>query len=343
MSAAPDEFALIAELFAPLSVGAPGALGLGDDVARLDIPAGCEVVVTTDTLVAGVHFFADDPAALIACKLVRVNLSDLAAKGARPFAVLLAAAFPRGVDMTWLRAFAAGLGDDLGAGGIALIGGDTVATPGPLTLTLTAFGAVAPGQALLRRGAAVGDLIWVSGTIGDAALGLRVRRGELPGLEPAAAAFLRQRYLLPSPRLALGPALVGLASAAMDVSDGLVQDLGHLCRQSGVAARLEAARVPLSAPARQVVGHDQSALACILGGGDDYEILFTAPPEHAEALHHLTRRIGVPLTEIGRIEAGQGVTVLDGDGRPLTLAAEGWRHFGGGVGPSGVAPSKGTD
>ncbi|MBC7952503.1 MAG: thiamine-phosphate kinase [Rhodospirillaceae bacterium] len=322
----PDEFQVIAQLFAPLAQSFPGALGLTDDAALLPPDALAETVVTVDAMVAGVHFLPDDPPDLVARKLVRVNLSDLAAKGALPFAVLLAAAFPHGTSQDWLERFAHGLGQDITEFGIALIGGDTVATPGPLTLSLTAMGKVAAGRAILRSGAQAGDMVWVSGTIGDGALGLRAARGQL-SLPPEHIAALADRYRLPRPRVSLGPCLVGLASAGMDVSDGLVQDLGHLCRASHLAAIIDAAAVPLSPAARAALDLDQSLLATLLTGGDDYELLFAAPSSATAPLLELAERLGVPLTAIGRMEAGSGVTVHDASGRALSLGQGGWRHF----------------
>jgi thiamine-monophosphate kinase len=323
----PDEFRLIAELFAPLAAGFPGALGLTDDAAFIPAEPGFDTVATMDAMVAGVHFLPDDPPDLVARKLVRVNLSDLAAKGAVPVAAMLAAAFPFGVDNDWLRRFATGLGDDLRRFSVALIGGDTVATPGPLTLSLTALGRVAAGQGLLRRGARPGDDIWVSGTIGDGALGLAAAKGELAGATGEHVAFLADRYRLPRPRVELGPRLVGLATAAMDVSDGLVQDLGHICRLSGLSAEVEAAKVPLSPAAGAVLLADQSLLASVLAGGDDYELLFTAPPSAFGDVAALAAL--APLTRIGRMGQGPGgVTVFGADGRKLALGRGGWRHFG---------------
>ncbi len=317
-----NEFDLIAELFAPLAAGYPGALGLKDDVAFLDQRPGLDIVTTVDAMVAGVHFLAKDPAGQIAAKLIRVNLSDLAAKGAAPFAVLLAAAFPRGVSEAWLRAFAQGLAADLKAFNIALIGGDTVATDGPLTLSVTAFGHVERGRALLRSGARAGDTLWVSGTIGDGTLGLRVALGELTDLDSGQRAMLLDRYRLPRPRIDLGARLVGLADAGMDISDGLVQDLGHLCRASGVGATIEAERVPLSEAARAVLRSGQTTLASLLTGGDDYELLFTAPPEAEGAI----RALG-GVSPIGRVEVGAGVRVRAGGGAVIPIVSGGWSHF----------------
>lgn len=326
VSRAPDEFEIIAELFAPLARTFPGALGLTDDAALLPADAQHETVVTMDAMVAGVHFLPADPADLVARKLVRVNLSDLAAKGAVPFAVMLAAAFPRGTGLDWLRLFAEGLRQDLAQYGVALIGGDTVATPGPLTLSLTALGKVAAGRAILRSGAAPGDTIWVSGRIGDGALGLKAARGELD-LSPHHVDALADSYRLPQPRVALGPRLVGIASAGMDVSDGLVQDLGHLCRVSGVAAAIQAAEVPLSPAARAALAADQSRLASVLTGGDDYELLFTAPAKFRDAVLEAGRQSGVAVTAIGTVTAGQGTVVRDSLGHELSFDQGGWRHF----------------
>jgi len=326
VSGAPDEFQVIAELFAPLAASYPGALGLTDDAALLSADADHETVVTVDAMVAGVHFLPDDPADLIARKLIRCNLSDLAAKGAEPFAVLLSAAFPHGTSLDWLKLFVHGLAQDVGEFGIALIGGDTVSTPGPLTLSLTAMGKVRRGAAILRSGAKAGDLVWVSGTIGDGALGLKAARGQLP-LAREHVDFLAGRYRLPQPRVALGRGLLGLASAGMDVSDGLAQDLGHLCKASGLGAIIHSGKVPLSAAARLALGLDQSLLASVLGGGDDYELLFTAPPSATQALVDQAARAGVGLAAIGSMVEGQGVSVLDDAGQPVSLGSGGWRHF----------------
>jgi thiamine-monophosphate kinase len=327
---APDEFGLIAELFAPLAVGYPGALGLTDDAAFLTAEPGYDTVATMDTMVAGVHFLPDDPPDLIARKLVGVNLSDLAAKGAVPAFLMLSAAFPIGTTKSWLAAFARGLAEDVGRYGVALIGGDTVSTPGPLCLTLTALGRVEAGRGVLRSGARPGDLIWVSGSLGDGALGLKSLRGDLAGLSQEQHAFLADRYRLPRPRTELGPLLVGLASAGMDISDGLVQDLGHLCRASHVQAEIQAGLVPLSAAAVAALAADQSLLALVLTGGDDYELLFTAAPDASDDILKLARQAGIPVTRIGTMAAlgaGNAVTVLGRDGRVLDLGQTGWRHF----------------
>ncbi len=332
-----DEFARIERYFAPLAAGFPGAHALTDDAAEFGLAAGERVVVTTDALVAGVHFVGDEPPGLIARKALRVNLSDLAAKGARPLGYTLAAVLPRAVDDAWLAAFTAGLAADQAEFGVPLIGGDTVATPGPLTLSITALGAL--GGAMVRRaGARPGDRIYVSGTLGDAALGLMALRGRLPGLVADRRAFLIERYRLPRPRLALGRALLGRVSAGLDVSDGLVADLGHLAACSGVTARVEQDRLPLSDAARDALGADPGAasglLGAVLAGGDDYELLFTASQENHDIVLQLASAAGTPVTVIGEIAAADGaggvagaVAVRDRAGRDVTPAVGGYRHF----------------
>jgi thiamine-monophosphate kinase len=316
------EFEFIAQRLRPLAAGTPGALDLMDDAALVDPPAGSVLVVTKDAMVAGVHFLPDDPPGDIARKLLRVNLSDLAAMGAAPLGYLLALIRSKETSEDWLAAFCQGLAADQAAFGIGLLGGDTVATPGPLALSLTALGHVPRDEALLRRGARPEDDVWVSGTLGDAALGLQVLRGALEVAAEARAALLG-RYRLPSPRLALGQALRGVASAVIDVSDGLLADLGHILETSGVGAELRADGLPLSAAARDLPGAADAALA----GGDDYELLFTAPPDRRDAIATLATRLRLPLTRIGAIHAGQGLRVLDAAGRELPVAHTGWQHF----------------
>jgi len=323
------EFDLIARYFAPLAAGAPGAFGLSNDAAVLDPAPGHSVVVTTDAMVAGVHFLPDDPANLVARKLLRVNLSDLAAMGARARAYVLDLALPPDLDEAWVAAFADGLRADQDEFGITLLGGDTVKTPGPLTLALTAFGEVPAGTALTRTGARAGDDIYVSGSIGDGALGLKVLRGEIVGLTAADRKALADRYHVPRPRLALGQALAarGLATAALDVSDGLVADLGHVAAGSGLAAEIEAQAIPLSAAARAALAADPGLREAVLGGGDDYELLFMAPPGAAGAVAALAEDVALPVTRIGAMAAGTGVRVLDETGAPIPLAKAGWSHF----------------
>lgn len=323
------EFELIDRYFAPLARAAAGADGLRNDAALFDPAPGHSLVVTVDAMVEGVHFLPDDPAALVGRKLLRVNLSDLAAMGARPRGYLLAAAWSGRIDEDWIAAFADGLAVDQDLFDVALYGGDTVSTPGPLTLSLTAFGEVARGAALTRAGARAGDLIYVSGTIGDGALGLRSLSGELPGLAAADAEALAARYRLPEPRVALGRALAegGIASAAMDISDGLVADLGHIAKSSGLGATLRAADVPLGAAAARALTGDANLGTAILTGGDDYELLFTVDPGRAGEVAALAGSLDLALTSIGAMEAGANVRVLDAAGAPLDVPRGGWRHF----------------
>jgi len=316
----PPEFSLIARHFRPLA--GPGALDLADDAALLDPPAGRQLVLAADAMVAGVHFLPDDPPGTIGRKLLRTNLSDLAAMGAAPLGYLMTVALPRGTPDAWIAAFAAGLGQDQAEFGLKVLGGDTVSTSGPISLSLTILGTVAPGEALRRVGARPGDEVWVSGTIGDGALGLLALTGRLP-----ADPHLADRYRLPKPRLALGQALVGIARAAMDVSDGLAQDLGHLARAAGCAAEIRADSVPLSDPARAALAADPALLPRILGGGDDYELLFAAAPGDADRVLAAGRATQTSVTRIGRFLDGAGVMVLDGAGQPLDLPAAGWSHF----------------
>jgi thiamine-monophosphate kinase len=320
------EFERIAQILAPLTENFPGALGLTDDAAVIAPPAGRELAVTTDTMVEGVHFMGDEPPGLIASKLLRVNLSDLAAMGAAPLAYTLNLALPGDVGDDWLRAFAEGLAADQRAFDIGLAGGDSVSTPGPICLTVTAMGSVEQGMALRRGDAREGELVYVSGTIGDAALGLRVVRGELTGLEEDHAAELVGRYRLPRPRVGLGARLVGLAGAAIDISDGLAADLGHLLEISGLGAEIEAAALPLSAAARAALAANAGLMECILTGGDDYELLFTAAPGHAGRVEALAKDLDLPLTPIGRMTATGGLRVVGVDGGEMVLERKGWEH-----------------
>ncbi|TAK49302.1 MAG: thiamine-phosphate kinase [Xanthobacteraceae bacterium] len=314
---------LIARYFRPLA-RSPGAFGLTDDAAVLPAGAG-DLVVTTDALVAGVHFLPDDPPETLARKALRVNLSDLAAKGAVPAGFVLTLAL-READDTWLSAFARALGEDAAAFACPLMGGDTVHTDGPLTLSITAFGRVPPGRMVRRAGARAGDIVAVSGTIGDAVAGLHVLK---TGAAAPAYAPLVARYRVPEPRVALAGALLDHATAAMDVSDGLVGDLAKLCATSGVTARIEAARVPVSPAAAALLAADPSLTrAALITGGDDYEILCTAGPAAFESLRTKARAAGVTLTAIGRIEEGMAPPrFVDGEGRDMVFARASYSHF----------------
>lgn len=325
MSAPLGEFGRIRRFFAPLA--GPGGLGLSDDAALIGVSAGRQLVATLDTMVAGVHYLPEDPPALVARKLLRVNLSDLAAMGARPRAYLLSTALPAGLDDRWVEQFAAGLGEDQRRFGVELLGGDSVATPGPAVLSLTALGEIATGTAIRRAGAQPGDAIWVSGTIGDAFLGLAVLRGGHPELPPEHRAAMTARFQLPEPRVDLGPRLVGLVHAMADISDGLVADLEHICEASGVGARVRLGSLPLSQPASVLAGRDRSLPARLATAGDDYELLFTAPALAGERIEALSTILGLPLTTIGEIEAARGVRVVDAAGQQIPIEATGYRHF----------------
>ncbi|MFS8038453.1 thiamine-phosphate kinase [Xanthobacter sp. AM11] len=320
----------IARFFRPIA-GTPAALGLLDDAALLSPPEGCDLVLTKDAVVAGVHFFADDPPASVARKALRVNLSDLAAKGAAPLGALLAIALPKAMPEAWVEAFAQALGADAAAHGCPILGGDTVSTPGPVTITITALGAVPRGGFVPRTGARPGQAILVSGTIGDAALGLVLRRdGTAPafaGLDREQRAHLLDRYLHPQPRLALAPALRAHAAAAMDVSDGLAGDVAKMLAASGCGGRLEARRVPLSAAAAAVVKADGSLLATALTGGDDYEVVACVPHGAVAAFIAAAAEAGVPVALIGETRAGEGLEVTDAGGHPLALGAGSFSHF----------------
>jgi thiamine-monophosphate kinase len=313
----PPEFTLIARHFAPLA-GAAG-LGLLDDAAVLMPPSGRELVVTADAMVAGVHFPPDDPPRLIGQKLLRVNLSDIAAMGAVPLAYLLTVSAPRGTEDAWFADFAAGLAADQATYNVQLLGGDTTSTPGPITLSVTLLGHVAPGTAWRRGGARAGDSLWVTGTIGDGVLGLAAVRGELADPDGT----LARRYRLPTPRLGLP--LHGIVSAAMDISDGLVQDAGHMARASGVALTIETERVPDSPAGREAgLAFVESGVA----GGDDYELLLAVPSAREAALLAAAAASGVPVTRIGRFSAGApAVTGVREDGSVVALGGGGWSHF----------------
>jgi len=325
----PGEFALIRKYFAPLAAGVSGALDLEDDACTYAVPTGYELVLTADALVEGRHYLASDAPDLIARKMLRVNLSDLAAKGARPVGYLMTTALGPDIDEDWIAQFSAGLAQDQREFDIALMGGDTVSTPGPTTLSVTALGIVPTGRALRRKGAKPGDRLFVSGTIGDGALGLKVLRGELLGLDPQHARDIADRYHLPQPRLKLGEALLasGQVYASMDVSDGLVADAGHIAEASHCGLVIHAARVPLSPGAEEALAGDLDLLPIILGGGDDYELLFTASAGSADEMGRLSAAAGIAVTEIGAVVADPGVRLLDRDGAEIPLTQRGFQHF----------------
>jgi len=329
-SAESGEDLLIARHFKPIARH-PGALGLVDDAALLAPPAGHELVLTADAIVGGVHFFADDPPDAVACKALGVNLSDLAAKGAKPAGFLLTLALPKDRRGAWLRSFARGLGAAARRSGCPLLGGDTVLTPGPVTISITAFGIVRKGTMVRRSGARARDRIVVTGTIGDAALGLKFRTDRSAAkqwkLDAGMRRHLASRYLVPRPRNAVAEAVRRYANAAMDVSDGLAGDLGKLLRASGVGATVEIAKVPLSKAARTAVNADPAAIATVLTGGDDFEIIATVPPRALAAFRAMARRAGVATREIGAVTAGRGARFIDRTGRELRFRRASFSHF----------------
>ena len=320
------EESLIQRYLAPLAAGFPGAFGLQDDCALLTPEPGTELVLKTDPVMAGVHFFADDAPDDIAWKALAANVSDLAAKGAQPLAYLMALALPTVPTPDWMQRFAQGLGQAQQAFGCHLIGGDTDRTTGPLTISITVIGSVPSGKMVRRGTARAGDLLYVSGTIGDAALGLRLRRdpalASAWGLDDSAQQALVQRYLRPRPALHLRDALRTYASAAMDISDGLVKDLDRMCRASGIGARVVADQVPHSAAARAVLRAQPALLPDLLTGGDDYEVLLTVPLAARQAFEAATG-----MHAIGRLHSGSGVSIRDATSTPMSFARTGWDHL----------------
>ena len=363
------ETELIARYFRPLA-HAPGAASLTDDAATIVAGDGPELVVTTDALVAGVHFFPEDPADAVARKALRVNLSDLAAKGARPAGYLVTLALPDDFEADWLEGFVEGLALDQEEFSVSLLGGDTVRTPGPLMISVTALGHAQEGRVPRRSGGTPGQRLYVTGTIGDAALGLSLLTGAPWGasLSEADRAFLADRYRRPRPRLALAAALRAHASAAMDVSDGLAGDLAKLLRASGVTGTLDLDRIPLSPAAkaalsppvlasaanepgpaaqaapgslrRSAPGDDapaRSLLDLVAGGGDDYEILFTLPPDRQEAMTREAAAIGLAVTVVGEVKAGTEAPTFRLNGSAYALAAPSFQHF------AGTPPDRGLE
>jgi thiamine-monophosphate kinase len=322
---------LIATYFRPFATH-PGAFKLTDDAALLTPPIGCDLVLTADAVIGGIHFFPEDEADMVAKKALRVNLSDLAAKGAKPVGFLLTLALPKSVPESWIELFAQGLGDDAEKYECPLLGGDTVRTSGPVAVSITALGSVPANTMVRRSGARPGDAVMVSGTIGDAALGLELRDAVTAAkrwkLDDKHRYQLQRRYLLPQPRNALAEAIRICASAAMDVSDGLAGDLGKLCDVSGVSADVEVARVPLSEAAASVVKSEPAAIEKVLTGGDDYEIVCTVPVQRLPDFRAAAEAARVPVTEIGRItEAKAPPRFLARDGKPMQFKQTSFSHF----------------
>ncbi|HWK86953.1 MAG TPA: thiamine-phosphate kinase [Xanthobacteraceae bacterium] len=321
---------LIGRFFRPLARD-PGSFDLRDDAAAITPPAGHDLVLTTDAVIEGVHFFPDDPATDIARKALRANLSDLAAKGAAPLGFLLTLALPKSVDEEWVAAFADGLAADIDAYKCPLLGGDTDSTPGLLSVAISAFGSVPHGKMVRRAGAKAGDVIVVTGTLGDSALGLMLRqdpqlaaRAKLTAEEEA---YLQERYLLPRPRSILAGLLREHAHAAMDISDGLAGDAAKLAAASNVAMEINSTALPLSSAGRKLVAFDPALIETVCTGGDDYELLGAIPATNVEGFQRQAIESGVPVTVIGSVETGEGTAILDAKGKSLAFRQASFSHF----------------
>lgn len=315
-----DEFDLIHQYFAPLAADAPGARGLLDDAATITPSGGCELVVTMDTVVAGIHYLADETPENIVAKLIGSNLSDLAAMGATPRGFTLSCAWPQNIQTGDIAAFAHAMDDWVKAYSFPLLGGDTVKTQGDAVFTVTAFGEVAIGHSLSRSGAKAGNDVFITGTIGDGALGLLAAQGKLSMLSADDQAYLADRYRVPQPRISVGQSLVGCATACIDVSDGLLQDLGHMAHTSHVRIELEIDTIPISNAAKSVIESKPEMMSLMLSGGDDYELAFTSfsAPAHS----------AVPITRIGKVIAGDPDVVLKAtDGSLVEIMKAGYNHF----------------
>ncbi len=330
-----EEFARIARHFRPLSEGLPGAFALGDDAAALAVPAGQELVVTTDAMVENIHFLPEDMPQSVAARLLRANLSDLAAMGATPMAYLLVTALSEKVGEEWLAAFASALAEDQKNFSITLAGGDSVRTGGPITLAVTALGLAPAGQVLRRKtkrpvNGKNTPALYVSGTIGDSALGLMLGKGEkFASLQPDEENGLKERHFSPTPRLELGRTLRPFAQAVTDVSDGLVADIGHIAEQSEAEATLHAADIPFSPAARKVLDERPDLFEALITGGEDYELAFAMGIGEEHLLKLAARQINLPLTKIGRLAPGVAgeIHVLDRENHVIPLKQKGWTHF----------------
>jgi thiamine-monophosphate kinase len=318
------EFAMIAKYFAPLAKGAKGAFDLKDDVAILKAPKGADLIAKVDAIVEGVHFFRSDPPDLVAKKALRVSLSDLAAKGAVPLGYLVSLSLAPWAGDAWIAGFARGLAADQKRFGMSLLGGDTTATPGALTISITALGSAVAKKTPRRGGARPGDLVFVTGTIGDAGAGLSVLQGKGASLIHLERAYLVRRYRLPEPRLTLGHLIAPIVSASLDVSDGLIADLNHIAEVSKVAIDIDASLVPLHRASRKLWGNE--AIVRAATSGDDYEIAFTAAPRACARIAAAAKKAKVRVTQIGAVREGHGVRLLDTD-RPVTVDRSGYTHF----------------
>ncbi len=325
------EQAMIQDILAPLTAENAGACGLRDDAASILCEAGSGLVITKDMVVEGVHFPAGEEPGLVARRALRVNLSDLAAKGSRPNGYLLGLALPDPGDRDWLERFAAGLAEDQELFGCSLVGGDTVATPGPVTVSITAFGQTGGNGIVRREGGRPGDIVYVSGTIGDAALGLQLRLDRAgdwaSALDEGGRAFLLDRYTLPQPRVSLADAVAQFARASMDISDGFAGDLTLLCWASGTGAEIDLHRIPMSGAAKCAFDAENALIDTILGGGDDYEILCAVGSDQADTFESAAAARGIAVQAVGKLTEGSGVNIRDGDGRVIDLKARSYSHL----------------
>ena len=323
----PSEFELIDRLFRPLAAANIGSASLQDDCSTMPLKQGYEALYTMDTLVEGIHFYKEDPADLIAKKLLRVNLSDLAASGGKVRGYLLALSLPHQVSLTWLESFVGGLREDQSKFNVCLLGGDTTSTQGPITLSMTAIGEVPVNQAVRRSGANPGDDIYVTGCIGDAALALKLF--EDLGREETLQNYpdLYEKYVLPDPPTTFGSMLPSVATACIDISDGFCADLAHICLASNVGAEVELAKIPLSVCAQQLIRTKKTYSELVFSGGDDYELLFTAKKDKRNLINGFGRQSNTLLSRVGSIKHNEGVLILDRVGNEVLANSGGWQHF----------------
>jgi thiamine-monophosphate kinase len=327
MSGEASEFEIIRRYLAPLSANEPGAFSLTDDAAIIKPSNGCDLVIAKDALVAGVHFLKNDRPEDIARKILRVNLSDMAAMGARPVGYLLATFWPKDITTGWIERFALGLADDQKRYDISLVGGDTVKSDNDMAFSVTMFGDVRQGTQLRRNGAGVGDIVYVSGTIGDGYLGLKSSLGALPQLNAITRDYLEKRYCLPEPRIELGQRLTAYATSCLDVSDGLLADLSHISEQSGIHIDIFLKQIPVSDAAQQVLGDGMANETDLITGGDDYELAFTAPRSQSHRIQEIASDLDLQLTAIGQVKEGEAVGLIDENGTRVEVSKPGWVHF----------------
>ena len=321
-----SEFDIIKRYFTPLANN-EFSLGLADDVAKFSVNSECELVFTKDVCVAGVHFFHNDPPETIGRKALRVNISDLVAKGAQPIGYFMGIGLPVDWEENWLRNFCDGLSEDQKLFGISLLGGDTVHSPNNLFISITAIGKINPGAMCQRNTAQVGDLVYVTGTIGDSFLGCRILGKQLELADRTDTLYLTNRYLLPEPRANAIDFIQKFATASLDISDGLIADLNHLCVASGVGAEIDLNLVPVSSSVERAIKNDYAILTEIITGGDDYEVLFTIPVAKREESEIVAKNCKLQVTNIGKITAGNKLRVLESDGSEIAIPKMGFQHF----------------